>query len=343
MTLYYDGGSAVLTTGNYTVGGMYNGKTITKIEVSDAATPTPNTGTVLSGAVTIGKSVTAYSAQENITPTSLTLNMSDGTTQVISGSDKKSYAIGASLPVSTTLNVCDSLGNMHTVPVTLTKSTTDSTDGNKWIAKLATDDATTTGGVTTGHITEKDGTTLTMSMPDVTLQFNTSGAYVSGAASLTMTYANGAKDAAGSQKVAIDFSTLTQYSGSNTVKGEGDGYEAGTLKSLSTDSKGVITGVYTNGVTQSEAQVAVAQFTNPGGLTKVGNNLYGQSNNSGTANVKTATDLGCSITPGATENSNVDVATEFANMIVYQRGFQANSKIITVGDEMLETVVNMKR
>ena len=123
----------------------------------------------------------------------------------------------------------------------------------------------------------------------------------------------------------------------------GDGNAAGTLSSVSVDSSGIITGTYTNGIKQTEAQVAVAQFTNASGLTKTGNSLYQESNNSGTANVKTAADLGVKITPSALEMSNVDIANEFSDMIITQRGFQSNSKIITVGDEMLETLINMKR
>lgn len=104
-----------------------------------------------------------------------------------------------------------------------------------------------------------------------------------------------------------------------------------------------MTGVYTNGVKRAEAQVAITQFTNAAGLTKTGTSLYQTSNNSGTPNVKTASDLGCTITPSALEMSNVDIANEFSDMIVTQRGFQSNSKIITVSDEMLETMINMKR
>jgi len=96
-------------------------------------------------------------------------------------------------------------------------------------------------------------------------------------------------------------------------------------------------------VKQKEAQIAIAQFTNASGLEKTGSSLYQESNNSGKANVKTAIDLGCTITPSALEMSNVDIANEFSDMIITQRGFQSNSKVITVGDEMLETLINMKR
>ena len=115
------------------------------------------------------------------------------------------------------------------------------------------------------------------------------------------------------------------------------------MQSVAVDASGIITGTYTNGIRQFEAQIAVAQFVNSSGLTKVGTSLYQESNNSGTANIKTVSALGLTITPSALEMSNVDLASELADMIITQRGFQSNSKIITVGDEMLETVINMKR
>ena len=136
---------------------------------------------------------------------------------------------------------------------------------------------------------------------------------------------------------------MTQYASSSTIAGNADGNAAGTLASIAIDKTGTITGTYTNGMKRTEAQVAVAQFTNPGGLSKVGESLYEESNNSGKPNVNTAASFGATITPSALEMSNVDVANEFTDMIITQRGFQTNSKIITVSDEMLETVVNMKR
>ena len=155
----------------------------------------------------------------------------------------------------------------------------------------------------------------------------------------TLTAVNGADVT----EPTANFTGLTQYSGSNSAYPTADGNVAGTLTSISVDTSGVITGTYTNGKNQFEAQVAVAQFTNSAGLTKTGNSLYAESNNSGPANIKTAPDLGLTITPSALEMSNVDLANEFSEMIITQRGFQANSKIINVGDEMLETLVNMKR
>ena len=115
------------------------------------------------------------------------------------------------------------------------------------------------------------------------------------------------------------------------------------MQQVQVDASGIITGTYSNGVIRNEAQIAVAQFVNAAGLTKAGTSLYQESNNSGTPNVKTVDALGLSVTPSSLEMSNVDLANELAEMIITQRGFQSNSKIITVGDEMLETIVNMKR
>ncbi|HPT62814.1 MAG TPA: flagellar hook-basal body complex protein, partial [Candidatus Atribacteria bacterium] len=143
----------------------------------------------------------------------------------------------------------------------------------------------------------------------------------------------------------IDFSQLTQFGGNPTAYiNFQDGYEAGSLDMVSTDSGGVLTGIFTNGQSKALAQIALATFSNPGGLLKEGGNLYQISNNSGLPNIGTADSGGRgSIAVGALEMSNVDLAQEFTNMIVTQRGFQANSRVITTSDEMLQDLINIKR
>ena len=145
--------------------------------------------------------------------------------------------------------------------------------------------------------------------------------------------------------------TLTLSDGTTVVKTDGT-YEVGAstykeieaaLKDIQIDSSGTITGIYTNGTRRTEAQVALAHFSNSGGLFKTGTSLYQESANSGIPVIGKAGEYGVVITPGALEMSNVDVASEFSDMIITQRGFQSNAKIITVGDEMIETAVNMKR
>lgn len=176
------------------------------------------------------------------------------------------------------------------------------------------------------------------------LYFNEDGTYNSAAtqgSALYTVYSNG--NGSSPTTSSLTFDGVTQYAGSTTAYGTADGNSYGVLQSIQIDASGIITGSYSNGVLRNEAQIAVAQFVNNSGLNKVGTSLYQQSNNSGDANIKTVDALGLSITPSALEMSNVELASELADMIVTQRGFQANSKIITVGDEMLETIVNMKR
>ena len=258
-----------------------------------------------------------------------TTNITTTEGQVLSGLIGKDYASNDIFypSATTTATVYDSLGNAHSIQVLLTK-----TGENTWELALA-------GGGDSVTFDEPDGTTTTVSLTKTDLKFDQNGGYVSGSGSLECVYSNGASI----QNVALNLAGLTQYSGSTTAFASNDGNAAGTLKSVSIDSAGVITGTYTNGINRQEGQVAVAQFNNAAGLTKTGNSLYTESNNSGTPNVGTVNGLGCAVTPSALEMSNVDMASELTDMIVTQRGYQSNSKIITVSDELLETLINMKR
>lgn len=270
----------------------------------------------------VQRSVTRGAAESDIV--SAVLTMSDGTTQTVTSGK---YVVGNSIPLSTTVKVYDSLGAAHVVPITLEKTYLAD---NQWVAKLAKT-----------SIIEEDGTETTLSMPDTIVPFTEAGAYSSTGSPgiLNLSYGNGAAD----QQVTINYSNLTQYANSSTANAEGNGYASGTLETVTIDESGTVVGTYTNGVLRKEAQIAVAQFTNAPGLTKKGNSLYVESNNSGTPNIGTADAFGAKITASALEMSNVDVAEEFSNMIITQRGFQSNSKIITVSDEMLENLINMKR
>lgn len=263
-------------------------------------------------------------------PTEVTLTMKNG--QVFTGAVNGEYKVGGMYypPSVTTFTVYDSLGGAHSVPLVFRK-----TGANEWDMSL--------GGSDTYTYKEANGMEVTATLTKTTLKFDQTGRYVSGDATVSMTYKREGEEEPKQHKVTVSLGALTQYSGSSTIKAESDGNAEGVLKSVSIDKTGTITGVYSNGKIKAEAQLAVAQFNNPAGLTRSGGNLFETSNNSGAANVKTATDLGCTITPSALEMSNVDIADQFSDMIVTQRGFQANSKTITVGDEMLETLINMKR
>ena len=280
---------------------------------------------------------------------SLTLKLSDGTTQTVTAKSNYQYKTGNSLPITTIANVYDSLGNLHKVPFLFTKVPSGALPlgHDKWEVTVSpgVDSGGSLDPVGTCSIKEEDGSWTTVTTGTQTLQFDQNGKYVSGSGSPTLTLTNGAGSSGGTNTMTatVDLASLTQYSGSDTIKADYDGNAAGTLKEINTDQSGILTGTYTNGEKRSLAQIAVAQFDNAPGLTKAGANLYAESNNSGTANIKSVNALGLTLTPSALEMSNVDIANEFADMVVTQRGFQSNSKVITVGDEMLETVINMKR
>ena len=150
---------------------------------------------------------------------------------------------------------------------------------------------------------------------------------------------------AAQSSIELDVSALTQYGGASTVQAATqDGYAAGSLDSPTIDTSGIIVGKFSNGRTQNLGQVALATFNNPGGLTRVGDTLFSTSNNSGNPSVGTSGTGGRgTLTPGSLEMSNIDLAEQFSKMIITQRGFQANSKIITTSDTMLEELVNLKR
>jgi len=145
--------------------------------------------------------------------------------------------------------------------------------------------------------------------------------------------------------ITLDFSTVTQFGGATSVAASTqDGYQQGALQAFSIGIDGTVSGSFTNGQTRVLAQLALAAFNNPGGLEKVGGSLFRQSINSGLAQVGVADGANRGLLSGGTlEMSNVDLAQEFTNLIIAQRGFQANSRIISASDELLQDLVNIKR
>ncbi len=145
--------------------------------------------------------------------------------------------------------------------------------------------------------------------------------------------------------VVFDFSKATMFASDNSVKPKSvDGYPSGSLVTFSVGSDGILTGIYDNGQQQSLGLLAISGFENPAGLQKVGDNMYIPTTNSGDYKAVKAGSGGVgTLNPGTLEMSNVDLSKEFTEMIITQRGFQANSRIITTSDEMLQELVNLKR
>lgn len=149
--------------------------------------------------------------------------------------------------------------------------------------------------------------------------------------------------------ITLDFGSdgngVSQYASAySVILREQDGYTMGNLDTFAIDPTGTIVGSFTNGVTLTLGQIALADFNNPAGLTRSGDNMYSLSPNSGSAAIGFAGEGSQStITSGSLEMSNVDLSQEFTDMITAQRGFQSNARVITTSDEMLQELVNLKR
>lgn len=139
--------------------------------------------------------------------------------------------------------------------------------------------------------------------------------------------------------------TFTQYSQETDAKTVAfDGNSAGSISSFNISAKGEVVGVFTNGERNTLATITLADFDNPAGLEKVGSNMFVNTNNSGTPKYgQPSTGSFGALNPGALEMSNVDLSKEFTEMITTQRGFQANSRVISTSDEILQELVNLKR
>jgi flagellar hook protein FlgE len=233
---------------------------------------------------------------------------------------------GASYPLSTT--VYDAQGNAVPVTLNFTK-----TGPNDWSYTATTTQPGVTLNGPTGGTLVFDGsgklTTPSASNPDsITISFGNAGTTVPTTP----------------QTLSIDLSQMTQLaSAPSSLASNTDGASAGTLTSFSVGQGGDITGIYSNGYKAPLGQLALARFANPDGLTKAGGNLFSSSANSGNATIGLPDNSGRgTIATGFLEGSNVDLAQQFTNMIMAERGFQANSRVITTSDEILQDLVNIK-
>ena len=176
-----------------------------------------------------------------------------------------------------------------------------------------------------------------------TLNFSNTGVLTSPGSSGALAFNWGGGVANGS--TTFDLTGTTQVAGSFAITNiNQNGYASGSLKNVLIDDKGVVTGVFTNGQTRNMAQLCLARFPAPTDLIKIGNNLFAQSSTSGQPIVGAAQTSGLGRTLSNTlELSNVDIAEEFTNLISAQRGFQANTKIITTTDELLNLLISIKQ
>ncbi|WP_138445255.1 flagellar hook protein FlgE [Sinomonas susongensis] len=161
-------------------------------------------------------------------------------------------------------------------------------------------------------------------------------------------FTNGKLTSGGSVNVGgitVDLGKVTGYAGMTTVAASGqNGAAAGTLESFSLGNDGSLVGAFSNGLKQVVGRVALAKFTNPAGLEKSGDSSYTTTANSGSPQIGQAGDPGFgTLAGGALEMSNVDLSQEFTNLIVAQRGFQANARVITTSDQVLQSLIDIKQ
>lgn len=251
--------------------------------------------------------------------------------------------ISAETPIAgtqgATITAYDSLGNAKTIRIVFTKDA-----ANDWTVTafhdipddLATD--ATTGGalddavtIANGGLTFATDGSLDTGATTGLVQFTIAGAALgTGAADLDFT---------------LDLSSMSQFASSTQmVPTSNTGRPAGALVSFAVSTSGELTGIYSNGDAEVLGQVAMAQFVNPGGLNRSGQNLWEPTSNSGEALVGRAGEGGRGvINTGTLEGSNVDLAQQFTNMIIAQRGFQSSSRVITATDTLLQDLVNIIR
>jgi flagellar hook protein FlgE len=227
------------------------------------------------------------------------------------------------------ITVYDDQGGTHELQITFTKSA----NANEW------DYVITASNVDAGNVYANDTGTVT---------FDTDGTLLSPE---TVDFGFQPNGFAGNQSVTLNFGLagtidgLSQFASPSTaVIRDQDGYTMGLLERISIDQSGTIVGAFSNGTTITLAQLVLADFNNPSGLIRSGDNMYAVSPNSGAAVLGFSGEGSQSVvSSGALEMSNVDLAQEFTNLITSQRGFQSNARVITTSDEMLQELVNLKR
>lgn len=240
---------------------------------------------------------------------------------------------------SMTTEVYDSLGTKHEVAIEFRKVEQTEENGTRWSMVIRVPepaqinpDAPVYKNIITGEIRFKSDGSILGYQPS----------------SITLTPNNGSS---AGQTIALNFGTLGGFEGmrsydakSSTDNIAQDGYKGGTLNDLRIDENGKIIGSFTNGRSLALAQVGMATFTNNNGLENLGGNVFGETANSGAA-VIGAANSGArgKISGSALEMSNVDLSRAFTQLIVVQRGYQANSKTITTSDTMLNTLLQLKQ
>jgi flagellar hook protein FlgE len=245
------------------------------------------------------------------------------------------YTVPDDSTYTATFNVLDSVGSAHTLSITFTKKFGTAAGEWDWAVTPSASDVAITS------VTGASGSVI----------FDNSGAITTGSSATVGIVFTAGAGVTTPQNVTLDFGTATNptpmtgvASPSTATLASQDGVTSGTLQSFSIGLDGAITAFYSNGKSAAIDTVQLANFANPAGLIKIGSNQYRESATSGTAAIGNPSTGGRgTIVAGSLEQSNVDLAQEFSNMIIAERGFQANARVITTVNTVLEELVNLRR
>lgn len=328
------------------VGGVKNasvagGGALVKLDTNGRFVVTnPNTaaGSALYIGVTSIDGDTLGTGVQTVPPNTLfttTFDAMEGTLNTGTTSSKSSTAVNAAIH-GASVDIYDSLGAKHTITYTFRKEST-----NTWSWSATVPNPAQIAGVAAAD-TEKNV------YKNGKVSFNTDGSLQSvDPVSLSITWNNGST---ANQEIAMDFGKTSTFDGlTNTASASStaliaqDGYASGSLDDIAIDQNGVLVGTFTNGQNIGLAQIAVANFANNEGLMADGANLFMSSANSGDPTIgAAASGSRGAIFSNALEMSNVDLSKALTDLIVIQRGYQANSKTITTSDQMLQVLLQIK-
>ena len=281
--------------------------------------------------------VTPYISSDVTENTKFTQSMSalNSTLPVGSGGKALSQSFNAATH-SASIDVFDSLGSKHTLRMEFRKTQLDTKTGSTWDMTISVPPPATIDS--TAPLNEKKGS----------IRFNSDGSLATfDPPTISFSANNGSSS---DQQIALklgsssEFNGMTSFDSTSTTSGiSQDGYTGGDLVGIRIDQSGTLIGSFSNGRSFGLAQVAMAKFTNNEGLATDGGNVYSQTANSGDPIIGTAATAGRGfIQSSALEASNVDLSRALTQLIIVQRGFQANGKTITTSDQLLQTLIGLK-
>ena len=304
-----------------------------KFEISN-----PGTSTTAADEYDVNLKITSFSAAGTTENVRFTRNMEAMNAVLPKGTAGKSYSQSFNAAThSSSIDIFDSLGSKHTLRMEFRKTALDISTGSTWdmfvsVPQPATIDITTPTWEKTGSIRfNNDGSLATYNPPNISFSGN-----------------NGS---APDQQVNLSFGTANSFDGmtsfdnkSSTSGISQDGFTGGDLVGIRIDQSGTLVGSFSNGRSFGLAQIGMAKFTNNEGLSTEGGSVYIQTANSGDPIIGTAATAGRGfIQSSALEASNVDLSRALTQLIIIQKGYQANGKTITTSDQLLETLIGLKR